>query len=216
MDHLDRRRKLIEGRRINLVLDVGANTGQFARSLRTEIGYAGRIVSFEPLTDAFLMLQQNAAADPLWDCVNVALGDIETIGRINISANSHSSSLLEVMERAVQVEPSIAYVGQQEVTVHRLDGLLGTVTDPNDLVYLKIDAQGYETRILNGALKVLDRFELIQLETSLTPVYLNEPLIGDVIKFLDYLDYRIVAIEPGWEDPKTSELLQADLIFARK
>jgi FkbM family methyltransferase len=216
MNHLDRRRRLIEGRGINLVLDVGANTGQFAQSLRTEIGYAGRIVSFEPLNAAFLMLQQNAAADPLWDCVNVALGDVETVGRINISANSHSSSLLEVMERAVQVEPSIAYVGQQEVSVRRLDGLLGKLTDPNDLVFLKIDAQGYETRILNGALKVLDRFELIQLETSLTPVYLNEPLIGDVIKFLDYLDYRIVAIEPGWEDPRTSELLQADLIFARK
>jgi FkbM family methyltransferase len=198
------------------VLDVGANTGQFAQSLRAEIGYAGRIVSFEPLTDAFLMLQQNAAADPLWDCINVALGDVETVGRINISANSHSSSLLQVMERPIQVEPSIAYVGQQEVSLRRLDCLLGELTDPNELIFLKVDAQGYETRILNGALKVLDRFALIQLETSLTSVYLNEPLIGDVIKFLDYLDYRIVAIEPGWEDPRTSEMLQADLIFARK
>ena len=78
------------------------------------------------------------------------------------------------------------------------------------------DAQGYEIKILaKGALNVLGRFPLIQLETSCFPVYKDEPLIGEVIQFLASLGYRVVSFEPGWVDPRTAELLQTDLIFAR-
>jgi hypothetical protein len=65
-------------------------------------------------------------------------------------------------------------------------------------------------------LKILDRVKLIQIETSLVPVYKGEPLVGDMIKMLDLLGFRIVAVEPGWHDPKTNELLQMDLMLARK
>lgn len=203
-------------RGITLVLDVGANTGQFAQSLRGEYGFAGRIISFEPLNHAFAALRETSVNDPLWRCLNLALGDKNAHGRINVAANSYSSSLLDVADYAVELEPSIGYVANQEITIRRLDGLFDELTLPDDKIYLKIDTQGYEMRVLYGALGVLDRFELIQLETSLIPVYHGEPLIGDVIKFLDYLSFRIVSIEPGWHDQKSGELLQTDLIFARK
>lgn len=216
MDNLERRTRLLTDRGINLVLDVGANSGQFAQSMRSEYNYAGRIISFEPLNDAFAALKETSANDPSWLCLNLALGDKNAQGRINVSANSYSSSLLDAVDHAIELEPSIGYVADQEITIRRLDGLLGELTLPDDKIYLKIDTQGYETQVLNGALGVLDRFELIQLETSLIPVYHGEPLIGDVIKYLDYLSFRIVSIEPGWHDLKTGELLQTDLIFARK
>lgn len=60
-----RQAALIRDRKIDLVLDVGANRGQFATALRDELGYRGRIVSFEPLKDVFPLLQQAAAQDPL-------------------------------------------------------------------------------------------------------------------------------------------------------
>lgn len=216
MDHPERRARLLGDRKINLVLDVGANTGQFAQSLRREFDYAGEIISFEPLKDAFAALERASASDPHWRCLNLALGDKDGLSKIHVSANSHSSSLLDAVDRAIEIEPSIGYVGEQEITVRRLDGLFDELTRPDDRVYLKIDTQGYEMQVLNGALGVLDRVELIQLETSLIPVYQGELLIGDVIKYLDYLSFRIVSIEPGWYDKKTAELLQADLILARK
>jgi FkbM family methyltransferase len=216
VNYLERRRRLFERHKIDVVLDVGANTGQYAQSLRRDVGYAGRIISFEPLVDAFRDLQRNSATDPLWDPINIALGDSEGVKVINISKNLYSSSFLGVLDRAVQVEPSIAYVGTQETPVRRLDSLLGELTSPSNSIFLKIDAQGYEIPILNGVLKEIDRLSLIQLETSLMQVYVNEPLIGDVVKFLDYLGYRVVGVEPGWEHPETCELLQVDLIFGSK
>ncbi|MFZ0497148.1 MAG: hypothetical protein WBE80_05265 [Methylocella sp.] len=65
MDHVQRQSALMRDRKITLVLDIGANKGQYGKSLRDTIGYKGRIVSFEPLREAFAILQQTAASDPL-------------------------------------------------------------------------------------------------------------------------------------------------------
>ncbi len=214
LNHIQRRVLLMKSRGIDLVLDVGANTGQFGTLLR-QLGFRGRIISFEPLQNAFATLRQITANDPLWDCHNLALGDLERTALINISANSYSSSFLPVSARSVQIEPTIAYIGQEAATIRRLDTVLDGIARPEEVIYLKIDTQGYELNVLKGALGVIDRFPLIQLETAFSEGYEEQPVIENIISFLRGLRYRIVSIEPGWEDPRTGELLEADLIFAR-
>jgi FkbM family methyltransferase len=214
-DHLLRRAALMHNRGIDLVLDVGANKGQFGCSLREEIGYRGRIVSFEPLSEAFAHLSRIAAADAGWSCHNFALGNVTGSATINLSANSHSSSFLSVNERTLELEPSVAHVGRESVKLRRLDDVFAEVVRPGETPYLKIDVQGYEIEVLKGGRNVLGRFPLIQLETSFFPVYKKESLIGEVIQFLAALGFRVVSFEPGWDDPRTGEMLQADLIFAR-
>ena len=216
MNIFERQSALLQNRQISLVLDVGANAGQFGWSLRRNVGYQGRIVSFEPLSDAFAKLRQVAANDPLWECRNIALGDRNDASVINISANSWSSSLLPVSVAALGIEPAIGYVGKQDISIHRLDQILDQVARHDDQMFLKIDTQGYEMKVIKGALGVLDRFDLIQLETTFFEVYQGETLVGDTIKFMDYLGYKVVSFDPGWENPATGELLQADIIFARR
>jgi FkbM family methyltransferase len=216
MNYIERQSALMLDRQISLVLDIGANKGQYGKFLRDNIGYKGRIVSFEPLCEAFGLLKQTAASDPLWECHNIALGDVKGAATINVSANSHSSSMLPVCARTLEIEPSVGYVGTQDVAVCRLDAVLDQFVLPDDRIFLKIDTQGYELKILNGTLGVINRIVLIQLETSFFEVYHGETLVGDVIKYLDYIGYRVVSIEPGWENPTTGELLQADFTFCRK
>jgi FkbM family methyltransferase len=214
MDFLARRLKVMRHRQVSTVLDVGANTGQFALQLRAH-GYEGRIVSFEPLKDAFEELAANAARDALWQCHNVGLADTSRVGVINVSENSYSSSLLPVSPVSLAIEPGIRYVRTEEITLRRLDDLFDEVCLPTDTVYLKVDTQGYEVSVINGALASLERIKLIQLEMSFFPVYVGERLAGDVISFMGDLGFRVVSIEPGWENPATAELLQADVIFVR-
>jgi FkbM family methyltransferase len=201
--------------KISLVLDVGANKGQYGRELRRIIGYRGRIVSFEPLASAFTELQAIAADDAQWSCQNIALGAENGSATIHVSANSHSSSLLAASPRAVEIEPSIGAIGTEQIVMRRLDELLPGIATPEDAIYLKVDTQGYELEVVRGAIAVINRFALIQLETAFFPAYQRETLVGDVVKFMDGLGYRVVALEPGWEDPATGELLEADLIFGR-
>jgi FkbM family methyltransferase len=74
MNYIQRQSTLMRDRQISLVLDIGANNGQYGKLLRDIIGYQGRIVSFEPLSDAYGLLKKTAASDPLWECHNNAFG----------------------------------------------------------------------------------------------------------------------------------------------
>ena len=88
------RARILSELAIDLVLDVGANRGQYARELRAG-GYGGRSLSFEPLPDAFAELAESLSPDPLWDGLPIALEDDDGRVEIHESANSVSSSILE-------------------------------------------------------------------------------------------------------------------------
>lgn len=197
------------------VIDVGANAGQFARVLRTKLAYQGRIISIEPLPDAFARLQARAAADERWSVLNVALGDSDTTLPINISGNSVSSSLLPILERCVQSAPSTAYVGQATVQVRRLDSVPELRAAAAERCLLKIDAQGYEYRVLQGAEDVLGALSLLYLESSLVPLYEGELLIEEMIAYLRRKGFSPVDISRGFSDRITRQQLQADILFAR-
>ncbi len=213
-NYVQRRVALMKRHGVNMVLDVGANAGQYGKLLRS-LGFRGRIISFEPLSDAFAALQRSAATDPFWECHNIGLSDVNESAAINVSANSYSSSFLPVSARSVRIEPGIAYVAREEARLRRLDDLIGQIARPDEVIYLKIDTQGYELNVLRGALQTIKRAPLIQLETAFSQGYEGQPVIESVIGYLRELGYRIVAIEPGWEDFKTAEMLETDLIFAR-
>lgn len=108
----------------DLVLDVGANTGQYAARLR-ELGYGGKILSFEPLPDAHAQLLARAAADPLWEVhPRCALGAAAGTGALNVAGNSVSSSLLPMLDLHAAAAPRSIYIGQVETPVTTLDALL--------------------------------------------------------------------------------------------
>ena len=94
----------IHAQSISLVLDVGANTGQFATELRKQ-GYSGRIVSFEPVRDVFSVLSDNSEHDAKWSVVNVGLGKISGDSIINVSKQTEFSSILRQSDNTVKTKP---------------------------------------------------------------------------------------------------------------
>ena len=102
---------------MEVVLDVGANAGQYASRLR-EDGYEGPILSFEPLQEAYQRLEAAAADDPKWHTMRVALAEEARTASIHVSANSYSSSILSITDRCVDAAPDAAYVGTERVEVH--------------------------------------------------------------------------------------------------
>jgi FkbM family methyltransferase len=109
---LKRRLKIISHFNINLLFDIGANSGQYALNIRS-IGYSYKIVSFEPLTEAFKLLIQFSKNDPLWEVKKIALGNVNEERKINISKNSYSSSLLNMYPSHVNAAPSAVFINQK-------------------------------------------------------------------------------------------------------
>lgn len=211
-EYLTRRSRLIAHREIDLLLDVGANTGQFAKNMR-RLGFTNRIISFEPLHDAFRSLQDAANNDPLWEAQNYALGERSGVATINISQNSQSSSLLPMLPTHEKGEPNSKYVGAEEIQIRTLDTVLPQLLRNESALYLKIDAQGYEQKILEGANSSLARISLVQLEASLCHLYEGAPLAHELIAWMKLRNFVPVSIEPAWSDCITGREFQVDIIF---
>jgi FkbM family methyltransferase len=214
---LARRKKLVQRYGVEAVLDVGANTGQYARELRGDLGYAGEIISFEPLAPAFEELQRACRGDARWRAINCALGARPEFRSINVAANSVSSSLLDMLPRHRDAAPESGYIGEARIEVHTLDSLFDRLLPaptPQE-IYLKIDTQGFEREVLHGAADSLQKIRTVQLELSLVPLYRGAPLLVEMCELMQQTGYTLVSLEAGFIDPESGQVLQADGIFRR-
>ncbi len=209
---LARRKSLLQSYGITVVLDVGANSGQYGRELR-ELGYKGQIISLEPMRSPFESLKVDAESDARWRTFNFALGDKECDATINIAGNSYSSSMLEMLPSHADSAPESKYVGAEQIQIKTLDSLFGSLCPKGEAVLLKSDTQGFEMNVLKGAENSLPF--TIQLEMSLVPLYEGESLIDRLLPLLYGKGYRAVSLEPGFADRKTGQLLQVDAILHR-
>lgn len=201
--------------RIDLVLDVGANTGQFASEIR-QYGYAGRIVSFEPLSEAHKKLQQTCVSDPLWDAYpRCAIGDTNGEVEINIAGNSESSSILPMLESHLSAAPQSAYQGKEKVEIKTLDAIAGQYLKDATATFLKIDTQGFEWHVLDGASETLLQVHGILVELSLMPLYEGQHLWREVIDRLEEKGFTLWAFKPVFSDKASGRTLQVDGIFYR-
>lgn len=209
-----KRMQILREQRINLVLDVGANAGQYAETVRAD-GFRGRIVSFEPTSKAFVALEQKAARDDGWSCEQLALSDVEGQRAINVSANSWSSSLLPMTAQHAASAPDSVYIGSEIVSTSRLDSLSPRLFHGQERAYLKLDVQGHELSVLLGGERALGRVHALECELSVVPLYEGQPLLGEVLAYLTPVAFELVALEPGYSDPQTGRVIQFDGLFVR-
>ncbi|MFK8115146.1 MAG: FkbM family methyltransferase [Rubripirellula sp.] len=199
---------------VNLVLDVGANIGQYSRNLIRN-GYQGRIVSFEPLADAYQKLQESRWGFPDWQVEPFALGSENTVQQLNIAGNSMSSSLQGMLPNHVEAAPESAYVDTCEVQVRRLESVFDDYVREGDRCYMKLDVQGHEHHVLEGAGNCLDKITAIQMELSMEPLYEGQEVWQQSIEAMESLGFQMILLSPGFCDQRTGVMLQADGIFVR-
>lgn len=200
---------------VNMVLDVGANAGQFGSAIRGA-GYRSRIVSFEPLSTARTQLAKAIGRDPLWTMAEkAALGAADGAVDLHISGNSVSSSILPMLERHASAEPSSRYVGVERVPLRTLDDLAAAHLNAGSVIFLKIDTQGYEDRVLQGSSNILRRAVGLRIELSFVPLYAGQLLYKEMLPRLEGLGFELWNIAPAFIDRHSGRLLQVDGTFFR-
>ena len=201
--------------KIDLVLDIGANIGQYALELR-DVGYSGKIVSFEPLSDAHLLLSKAASKDGNWTVFDrCAIGDINGEITINISGNSVSSSILPMLETHRLAAVDSAYISKELTPIHTLDIVAPRYIAEARNYFIKIDTQGFEWQVLEGAAETIKHARGIMLELSLEPLYQGQRLWREIIDFLISKGFTLWAIQKGFTDQNNGRSLQIDIIFFR-
>lgn len=212
---------LLSSHRIDTVIDVGANDGGYGALLRRG-GYQGTILSFEPLEAEHTRLQAAASADAAGKWFvhpRAALGSENGQVEIHVAGNSASSSILPMHKTHEKAAPESKYVGVQKVEVRRLDEVRHEALDQplaqGGRVLLKIDTQGYEMPVLQGAERLLPRIAGVQLELSLTRLYEGQVLYLEMIQWLAARGFELWNLIPGFIDPASARMLQCDGVFFR-
>lgn len=206
------RQQLFTQLQTDLVIDVGANSGQYGTLLR-ENGFRGRIVSFEPLTAPFAALSAVAAGDENWDAHNLALGAEDSMVTMNVAANDGAStSVLPMLDTHRDAAPEAVYIGTESARQLTLDGCLAPRPRRG---HLKVDVQGYEWQVLDGAPHTIAACRSIELELSMVPLYDGGPLFAETVARVRELGFELATLTPTFRHPQTGVLLQVDGLFIR-
>lgn len=206
---------LLDAHGVTLVLDVGANTGQYATALRHN-GYARRIVSFEPLAAAHAALAEATAGDAGWTAApRMAVGAAPGEVTINVSPESDMSSLLPMTGLAERHLASARPTATESVPMSTLAAELPRYANDRDVVFVKSDTQGYEAAVLDGLGDAVARIAGLQLELSLVPVYQGQPdhlVLQNRLAGLGFTPHLVV---PGYWSRHYGRMLEYDVVCFR-
>jgi len=179
--------KLLELMNIDCVIDVGANSGQFAESLY-DFGYKHKVISFEPVERVYEQLEKQAAKYPQWTVAErCAIGDVDGEATLHVSDATVFSSLLKIKNSHVENKHKSRIVREEKVKTWRLDTILGKYLDnpANHRIVIKIDTQGFEKQVLDGAEELLKSVIGLKIEIPLTPIY--EDVAFTFYEIIDYM-----------------------------
>ncbi|KQQ61418.1 hypothetical protein ASF69_03225 [Rhizobium sp. Leaf311] len=205
----------IEHYEIDLIIDVGANKGQFAGDM-IKTGFKGTILSFEPTPSTFQILEKKAAGNPNWQCIKMGLGDQPAQLSIHSHDDSSLNSFLDTNELAHSRYEGLER-DKELVDVERLDTIIEKMIDekilPKDFrAFLKIDTQGYDLKVIDGASRILDQISIIQTEASVNPIYDGMPNYIESVAKLDSLGFKPAAFVTVSRDFDSLQFIEFDLI----
>lgn len=208
-------RRVLDFLHIDTVFDVGANLGQYASELRKNLGYTGKIISYEPLPDAAQRLESLAAGDDAWYVRRCAVDDREGSAEFHVMAGSQFSSLLtpeQSFDGRFDGKHRVEQTIRVEVTT--LERVIGDNHDFKSAL-LKLDTQGTELRILRGGQHALQRLDAIQLEVGFQRLYQNEALFEEVLGQMREWGFEMCSLFPN-NRGHFPHLLEMDSVFIRR
>lgn len=212
---LSQRAKLLKGNcRVNKVVDIGANEGQFALDVSLAFSEA-QFFCFEPLNDVFLRLSDNVCSNKKITLYNVGLGSKNSVEYFNRNEYSPSSSILEMNDIHKDNFDFARSTTREQVIIKCLDDYWAEIK-PDMQTLVKIDVQGYEDKVLDGGSIFLQDAGFILIEMSFRELYQGQKLYNDIYYRLMELGFEYIGCIDQLLSPVNSEILQADSLFRNK
>lgn len=183
---------------IQCVFDVGGNLGQYAKLLRQRVGYAGRIISFEPLSQYANVLKEAAKSDPAWTVVGSALGEQRGRAAINVTRSPGMNSFLSPTTQGGWHWKEDDIQRREEVEIETLDEVVARLG--LDLhatpTYLKLDTQGFDLKVLDGARRSVPEVRALQTEASVRPIYAEMPTFQETLARIEKEGFALSGMFP--------------------
>lgn len=212
--HAEQKWKFLKDIGIKTIIDIGANEGQFIAEILT-IFPDSEIYSFEPLEDCYKKLNSTFKNSKKVHTYNLALGEQDGEIVFSRSSASPSSSILRMNNLHKKLFPHTAGSSQQFVKIMRLDDVLKESVLQN-IILMKIDVQGTEDKVIQGALNIIEKTSIIITEVSYAALYEKQPLFKDIFTLLIKQKFIYIGVLEQFKNPLTDAPLFADAIFVKE
>ena len=208
--------KILKTFNFTKVLDIGANTGQFAESLY-DFGYKSKVVSFEPTQKVYDILFKRAKKYKNWEIAEkMAIGNNCGFIEINVSSDSLFSSIKNISQTYTDYNKSSKAITQEKVKINSIDSLENIYFSKDENIFLKIDTQGYEKEVLEGAERSLGFVNGIKIEIPLVPIYDKiEWGLLEIVSFLNQRGFTCVSLNEVAVNNATGLVHEVDGIFIK-
>lgn len=217
---------LVRRHSVNVLIDVGANSGQFLQDSHKLLKHRfEKTLSFEPLALPFKELGETVKGLGIAESTvlfNIALGTENGSKKIHIAPNSVASSLLEPsikVKKALNLEENSNFE-ITDILIQRFDDVARKIISPrpnvlNQKYLVKVDVQGYEKNVLDGFGSYLNNVQVAIVECSFVETYQGRPLFSDIIGYMEEKGFHVVGVFPGFYDQSNNQLFEVDVIFSR-
>lgn len=202
--------RYLDEKRPIVLVDVGAHDGHFTAALSKYSGIS-RGVLVEPLPQKVSSLRERFAP-PTYQVFECALSSRTGTSAFEVNEFDATSSLLN-MRRQMPELTAVSYGERRSIECHTrtLDDVLAEANiDRVDL--LKIDVQGAEHLVIQGAADTLKSTSMVWTEVSFKSLYETSAAFSDICELLTGANFKLFELEPGFRGPD-GELLQADALF---
>lgn len=206
---VEHRRILEQVKDCHLIVDGGANKGQFAVLARS-LWPDAQISCFEPLAEPRSRLQRISALLSNVRVFPLALHSTQSTMNMFLTKRRDSSSLLKP-ENRIKATKDQCHVadGETEIETTTLDDWV-TSESIGDIDLIKLDLQGAELQALLGATNCLKSTKFVFCELSYRPTYKGQPLCTEVIVWLSQQGFDLVGVSPS---PHGVGSWEADFLF---
>jgi len=198
----------------HVVLDVGAYLGGFLHTWRKWCPLA-EIHAFEPAEESFAQLRRDYGADPRLRLVQSGVGDAPGQLEFNVSpaARYFNSFLAPDQKTLAEVHYQTGQMTRRIVPVTTLDDYCAGAR-LTAIHLIKIDVQGFELKVLQGAVKrTLPMTGYLMVESGIRPFYEGAPRFSDVFNFMTAHGFHLIGMRSYHRGNLT--LMEADLLFRR-
>jgi FkbM family methyltransferase len=199
---------------IKSIIDVGANQGQFAIEIASHFPNTP-IYSFEPISSVFELMKKNVThlnVKPY----HLGVGEANEKSVINHTIYGNgTSSLLEMGENHYNNFAEYTNTVKEDIEIITLDSFLEKEKLEKN-IFLKIDVQGYEDKVLAGATKALQEIKVVQMETSFQEMYKDQQLFEYFHPLMLDMGFKMAGVMDVCYDKNNGMPLYCDTFYVRK
>jgi FkbM family methyltransferase len=203
---------------VKIVFDVGANIGQTTARMLSIFPHA-TIYGFEPFPDSFEKYKEKFWQNQKVIPINQALSNKVGIETFFINKHHYTNSLLPALPRQDRLfhgnDDQLTNLNKIKIATISIDSFMKK-NKINHIDLLKMDVQGGESLVLEGASSTLKKHKIssIYLEVSFTPLYKNQVMFYSIYEFLHRNNFRLVKLFDLYSDQKV--LIQGDALFVHQ